>query len=119
MCELIKKFKKHIHLDYVNAMKETLCGTIFMAFYDEKFGGDKGLKSNISVLKIVNQYDRDSWTFLIGGKQIELKVEDVALTSRLPIYGADFIMNKTCTLKDSVGIWVKHIVPHRLDVLSL
>ena len=109
MCELIKKFKKYIHLDYVNAMKETLCGTIFMAFYVEEFGGDKGLKSNISVLKIVNQYDRDSRTFLIGGKQMKLTVEDVALSFGLPINGADFIMNKTCTLKD-MGV-IKYYFP--------
>ena len=44
-------------------MKETPFDTIFMAFYSEKFGGDKGLKSNISVLKIVGQYDRDSSSF--------------------------------------------------------
>ena len=44
-------------------MKETPFSTIFMTFYNEKFGGDKGLKSDISVLKIVNQYDRDSRTF--------------------------------------------------------
>ena len=43
MCELIKKFKKHIHLDFVNAMKETPFGAIFMTFYNEKFEGDKGL----------------------------------------------------------------------------
>jgi len=102
MCELIKKFKKHIHSDFVNEMKETPFGAIFMTFYNEKFGGDKGLKLNISVLKIVNQYDRDSWTFLIGGKQIELTIMDVALTFGLPINGSDFIMNKTCTLKDRV-----------------
>ena len=68
MCELIRKFKKHIHPDFVNAMNETPFGTIFIAFYNEKFGGDKGLKSNISVLKIVDQYVRDSRSFLIGGK---------------------------------------------------
>jgi len=70
MCKLIGKFKKHIHPDFVNAMKEMLFGIIFMAFYNEKFRGDKGLKSNISVLKIVDQYDRDLKTFLIGGKQL-------------------------------------------------
>ena len=48
-----------------------------MTFYNEEFEGDKGLKSNISVLKIVNQYDRDSMTFLIGGKKIKIIVEDV------------------------------------------
>ena len=70
MCKLIKKFKKHIHPDFVSAIKEMPFGVIFMAFYNEKFGGDKGLKSNIIVLKIVDQYDRDSKTFLIGGKQL-------------------------------------------------
>ena len=43
-------------------------GAIFMAFYNEEFGADKGLKSNISVLKIVDQYDRKSRTLLMGGK---------------------------------------------------
>ena len=58
-------------------MKETPFGAIFMTFNNEKFGGDKGLKSNISVLNIVNQYDRDSRTFLIRCKQIEITMEDV------------------------------------------
>jgi len=44
-----KKFKKHIHPDFVNAMKEAPFRTTFMAFYREKFGGDKWIKSNISV----------------------------------------------------------------------
>ena len=64
---------------------------------------DKCLKTNISVLKIVNRYDRDSRTFLIGGKQIEITVFG------LPINESDFIMNKTCTLKDMVVI--KHYFP--------
>ena len=59
MCEFIRKFKKHIQADFVDAMKETPFGPIFMAFYNEEFGAGKGLKSKISVLKIVNQYDRD------------------------------------------------------------
>ena len=71
-----------------------------MAFYNEKFGAEKGLKSNISLLKIVDQYDRDTRTFIIGGKQIELTVEDVALTFGLSINWTDFIKNMTCTMKD-------------------
>ena len=106
MCKLIRKFKKHIHSYFVNAMKEMSFGAIFMAFYNEEFGGDKDLKSNICVLKIINQYDRDSMTFLIGAKQIELTVEDVALNFGLPINESDFINNKTCTLKDR-GV-IKH-----------
>ena len=35
-----------------------------------------------------------------GDKQIELTVENVALTFGLSINEADFIMNKTCTMKD-------------------
>jgi len=54
MCEFIRKFKKYIQADFVNAMKETPFGPIFMAFYNEDFGAEKGLKSNISVLKIVD-----------------------------------------------------------------
>ena len=42
----------------------------------------------------------DTRTFLIGGKQIELTVENIALTFDLPINGTDFIMNKTYTMKD-------------------
>jgi len=61
-----------------------------MAFYNEKFGAKKGLKSNISLLKIVDQYDRDTRTFRVRGKLIELTMEDVALTFSLPINGADF-----------------------------
>ena len=99
MCEFIRKYKKHIQADFVNAMKETPAA-IFISFYNEEFGADKGMKSNISVLKIVNQYDRDTRTFLIGGKQIELTAEDVAITFGLPINEADFIMNKTYTMKD-------------------
>jgi len=79
-------------------MKQTPFGVIFLAFYNEEFGADKGLKSNVTILKTVNQYDRESRTFLMLGKQIELTVNDVALTFGLPINGADFIMNKTCTL---------------------
>ena len=70
MCESIKKFKKHIQADFVNAMKETPFGPIFMAFYNEEFSAEKGLKSNISLLKIIDQYDRDTRTFRIGGKQL-------------------------------------------------
>ena len=44
-------------------MKETPFGTIFMVFYNKEFGADKVLKSNISVLKIVDQYNRDSRIF--------------------------------------------------------
>ena len=54
------------------------------------------------MLKIVDQYDRDTRTFRIGGKEIEMIVEDVALTFGLPINGADFIMNKTCTMNRRV-----------------
>ena len=95
MCEFIRKFKKHIQTDFINVMKETPFGAIFITFYNEKFGANKGLKSNISVLKIVDQYDKDTQTFIIGGKQIELTVEDVALIFGLLVIGADFIMNKT------------------------
>ena len=68
-------------------MKETLFGAIFIAFYNEEFGADKGMKSNISVLKTVDQYNMESRTFLIGGKLIELTVEDVVLTFGLPSMG--------------------------------
>ena len=57
-----KKIQKHIQDDFVNAMKESPFGLIFMAFYNEEFGAEKGLKLNISVLKIVDQYDRDTRT---------------------------------------------------------
>ena len=86
--------------NFVDAIKETPFNTIFMAFYNKEFRAEKGLKLNISVLKIVEQYDRDTRTFRIGGKEIEITVKDVALTFGLPINGADFIMNKTCTMKD-------------------
>jgi len=101
MCELIKRFKKHIYPDFVNIMKEISFHTIFMTFYSEEFRGDKGLKSNLSILKILNHYDRDSRSFEIGGKRIQLTIEDVTLTFGLHINEADFIMNKTCTLKNS------------------
>ena len=68
MCEFIRKFKKHIQDDFVDAIKEDPLGPIFMAFYNEEFGAEKGLKLNISVLKIVDQYDRDIRTFIIMGK---------------------------------------------------
>jgi len=54
MCEFIRKFKKHIKADFVDEMKETPFGPIFMAFYNEEFGVENGLKSNINVLKIVD-----------------------------------------------------------------
>ena len=100
MCKIMRVFKKHIQADFVNAMRDTPFGPIFMAFYNEEFGGDKGLKSNINLLIIVDQYDRESRFFLIGGKRVELTVEDVALTFGLPINETYFFMNKTCTLKD-------------------
>ena len=87
MCEFIRKFKKHIQADFVDAMKVTLFCPIFMAFYNEEFGAEKGLKSNISLLKIVDQYDRDTRTFRIECKLIELTVKDVVLTFGLPING--------------------------------
>ena len=59
MCEIMRAFKKHIQVYFVNAMRETPFSPIFMAFYNEEFGDDKGLKSNISLLKIVDQYDRE------------------------------------------------------------
>jgi len=64
-CEFIRRFKKHIQADFVDAMKVTPFGSIFMAFYNKEFGAEKGLKSNISLLKIVNQYDRDTRTFRV------------------------------------------------------
>ena len=70
MCEFIRKFKMHIQGNFVNAMKETPFGPIFMAFYNEEFGAEKGLKSKISVLKIVDQYDRITRTFLIGANEL-------------------------------------------------
>ena len=36
----------------------------------------------------------------IGGKRIQITLEDIALTFGIPIEGYDFLMNKTCTLKD-------------------
>ena len=63
-------------------------------------GKIKRLKSNSIVLKIVEQYDRNLKCFEIGGKRIQTTIEDVALSFGLPIEGDDFIMNKTCTLKD-------------------
>ena len=57
-------------------------------------------------MKIVDQYDSDLRSFLIVSKRIKLTVEDVALTFGLPINVADFIMNKTCILKDR-GV-IKH-----------
>ena len=77
-----------------------------MAFYNEDFEKYKTLKFNNSVLKIVNRYDRGSKCFKIGCKRIQIKLEDVALTFSLFIEGYDFIMNKTCTLKDMS--FVKH-----------
>ena len=50
MYEFIRIFKKHIQANFVDAMKMTPFGPIFMAFYNEKFGAKKGLKSNISFL---------------------------------------------------------------------
>ena len=87
-------------------MKETSFGITLMAFYSENFGEDKSLKLNVSVLKIVDQYDRDSKSFEIGGKRIQLTVEDVAFTFDLPINRANFIINKICTLKN-MGV-IKH-----------
>ena len=51
-----KKIQKAHQADFVDAMKETLFDPIFMAFYSEEFGAEKGLKSNVSVLKIVENH---------------------------------------------------------------
>ena len=48
----------------------------------------------------------NSKCFEIGGKWIQITIEDVTLTFGLPIEGDDFIMNKTCTLKGKD--FVKH-----------
>ena len=58
------------------------------------------MKSNTNVLNIVDQYDRNSKCFEIGGKWIQITIEDVGLIFVLPVEGDDFIMNKTCSLKD-------------------
>ena len=58
----------HIHSNFVNAMKNTPFGPTFMTFYNQKFETYKGLKSNVSVLKIVDQYNRNSSCFYTGGK---------------------------------------------------
>ena len=39
-----KKIQKHIQDDFVNSMKESPFGPIFMAFYNEEFGAEKDLK---------------------------------------------------------------------------
>ena len=52
MCEFIRKYKNNIQTDFVNAMKEIPFGAFFITFYNEKCGADKGMKSNISVLKL-------------------------------------------------------------------
>ena len=54
ICEFIKKFKKYIQADFLEAMKNTSFGPIFMAFYNEEFGVEKRLKSNIAVLSILD-----------------------------------------------------------------
>ena len=46
MFEFIRKYKKHIQADFMNAMKETLFGAIFITFYNEEFGTDKGITEN-------------------------------------------------------------------------
>ena len=51
MCKIMRVFKKHIQANFINAMRDTPFGHIFMTFYNEEFGGDKGLKSNTSPLK--------------------------------------------------------------------
>ena len=43
----MKKFKKYIQADFVEAIKNTPFGPIFMAFYNEEFGGEKALKSKV------------------------------------------------------------------------
>ena len=52
MCELIRRFKKNIHSNFVNAMKDIPFGVIFLAFYNKDFGKERTLKSNTSVPKI-------------------------------------------------------------------
>ena len=92
----MKKFKKYIHADFVEAMNNTPFGPIFMAFYNEQFGAEKGLKSNVAVLRILDQYDRDTRTFRIGGKQIELTVaEKIRFHIRHEIYNTPLLKTAT------------------------
>ena len=43
VCKLIKWFKKHMHSNFVNVMKDKLFGVNFMVFYNEEFEKDKGM----------------------------------------------------------------------------
>ena len=44
-------------------------------------------------------------------------MEDVALTFCLPVNGADFVMNKTCTMKDR-GV-IKHYFPNIKKIIKV
>ena len=53
MIDQLKKKKEHI--DYVNVVKETPFGRIFMAFYEQMFGEENnGLKSNTVIIKFLD-----------------------------------------------------------------
>ena len=80
-------------------MKDTSFGVIIMACYNEDFEKDKRLKFNSNVLKIADQYDMNSKCFEIGGKRIQITIEDVAPTS-VYLKKLMIIMNKTRALKD-------------------
>ena len=107
--------------ELVNAMKETPFAALFMAFYNGEFSGDeaKGYKSNLVVLRIVDQYDRDSKTFSIGGKKIQITTEDVALTFGLPMVGDEIIANKICTGKNQEAGFIKFYFKHVKNITKV
>jgi len=59
MISLIDQLKKKkVHIDYINAIKKTPFGRIFMAFYEQMFGEEnKGLKSSTGIIRISGIYD--------------------------------------------------------------
>ena len=71
MINLIDQLKrKKVHIDYVNVVKETPFGGIFMTFYEHIFGEEnKGLKSNTLIINFFDRYDNNAQHFAIGGKK--------------------------------------------------
>jgi len=89
--------KKKVHIGYVNVVKETPFGGIFMDFYEQMFGEEnKGLMSNTGITRILDRSDKNAQHFAIRGRSIALSVEDVALKFGLLALGVDLLQNRKC-----------------------
>ena len=71
-----------------------------MAFYEQMFEEEnKGLKSNTGIIRISGICNKNTQHFKIGGRSIELSVEDIVLTFGLPALRVDLLPNRKCNIQ--------------------